>query len=191
MNALAIELDRTLETSSAYGFLSSVGRRMYFPKGIVAQSDEAKEKAKTYNATVGLATSKGQPMHLSDIMDMLREGEFKPSEIFNYAPGGGDKALRAAEGSREILEDLLRRAADWTARLGMFGQDPQTFLIVQRDRRARRAQLDIPAVEALLQRRLDARAAKDFAASDQLRDELAALGVAVRDTPEGQVWDLI
>ena len=95
MNALAIELDRTLETSSAYGFLSSVGRRMYFPKGIVAQSDEAKEKAKTYNATVGLATSKGQPMHLSDIMDMLREGEFKPSEIFNYAPGGGDKALRA------------------------------------------------------------------------------------------------
>lgn len=102
-----------------------------------------------------------------------------------------DKALRAAEGSREILEDLLRRAADWTARLGMFGQDPQTFLIAQRDRRARRAQLDIPAVEALLQRRLDARAAKDFAASDQLRDELAALGVAVRDTPEGQVWDLI
>lgn len=102
-----------------------------------------------------------------------------------------DKALRAAEGSREILEDLLRRAADWTARLGMFGQDPQTFLIAQRDRRARRAQLDIPAVEALLQRRLDARAARDFAASDQLRDELAALGVAVRDTPEGQVWDLI
>ncbi len=102
-----------------------------------------------------------------------------------------DKALRAAEGSREILQDLLRRAADWTARLGMFGQDPQTFLIAQRDRRARRAQLDIPAVEALLQRRLDARAARDFAASDQLRDELAALGVAVRDTPEGQVWDLI
>jgi cysteinyl-tRNA synthetase len=38
----------------------------------------------------------------------------------------------------------------------------------------------------LLERRAAARAARDFAASDALRDELAALGVEVRDTPEGQ-----
>ena len=40
----------------------------------------------------------------------------------------------------------------------------------------------------LLDQRAAARAAKDFAASDRLRDELAALGVAVRDTPAGQEW---
>ena len=55
MNRLAEELNQTLSDSIAYGFLSPLGRRMYFPKGIVAQSDEAKEKAKRYNATVGLA----------------------------------------------------------------------------------------------------------------------------------------
>ena len=38
----------------------------------------------------------------------------------------------------------------------------------------------------LLERRSAARAARDFAASDALRDELAALGVEVRDTPSGQ-----
>jgi cysteinyl-tRNA synthetase len=38
----------------------------------------------------------------------------------------------------------------------------------------------------LLERRAAARAAKDFAASDALRDELAAIGVEVRDTPDGQ-----
>jgi cysteinyl-tRNA synthetase len=38
----------------------------------------------------------------------------------------------------------------------------------------------------LLERRAAARAARDFAASDALRDELAALGVEVRDTPDGQ-----
>ena len=38
----------------------------------------------------------------------------------------------------------------------------------------------------LLERRAAARAAQDFAASDALRDELAALGVEVRDTPDGQ-----
>ena len=38
----------------------------------------------------------------------------------------------------------------------------------------------------LLERRAAARAAKDFAASDALRDELATLGVDVRDTASGQ-----
>lgn len=38
----------------------------------------------------------------------------------------------------------------------------------------------------LLERRAGARAARDFATSDALRDELAALGVDVRDTPAGQ-----
>jgi cysteinyl-tRNA synthetase len=38
----------------------------------------------------------------------------------------------------------------------------------------------------LLGRRAAARAARDYAASDALRDELAALGVEVRDTPSGQ-----
>jgi cysteinyl-tRNA synthetase len=42
----------------------------------------------------------------------------------------------------------------------------------------------------LLDRRAAARAARDFATSDALRDELAALGVEVRDTPEGQVTTL-
>ena len=95
MNILAEELNRTLSDSVAYGFLSPVGRRMYFPKGIVAQSDEAKEKARRYNATVGLATSHGEPFYLEDIYSAFREGEFKPSQIFSYAPGGGDRTLRA------------------------------------------------------------------------------------------------
>ena len=42
--------------------------------------------------------------------------------------------------------------------------------------------------QGLLDARAAARAAKDFAGSDRLRDELAALGVAVRDTATGQEW---
>jgi len=38
----------------------------------------------------------------------------------------------------------------------------------------------------LLERRAAARAIRDFTASDVLREELAALGVEVRDTPDGQ-----
>ena len=42
----------------------------------------------------------------------------------------------------------------------------------------------------LLEQRERARAAKDFATSDRLRDELAGLGVGVTDTPQGQKWKL-
>jgi len=41
-------------------------------------------------------------------------------------------------------------------------------------------------VQALLDQREAARAAKDWAESDRIRDELAALGWVVRDTPDGQ-----
>jgi cysteinyl-tRNA synthetase len=44
-----------------------------------------------------------------------------------------------------------------------------------------------PEVEALLHRRLEARASKDWKASDAIRGEIAALGWEVRDTPQGQV----
>jgi cysteinyl-tRNA synthetase len=40
---------------------------------------------------------------------------------------------------------------------------------------------------ALLERRAAARTAREWAVSDALRDELAALGVDVRDTPDGQI----
>jgi cysteinyl-tRNA synthetase len=44
-----------------------------------------------------------------------------------------------------------------------------------------------PEVATLLQRRLEARASKDWKASDAIRGEIAALGWEVRDTPQGQV----
>jgi cysteinyl-tRNA synthetase len=47
----------------------------------------------------------------------------------------------------------------------------------------------LPAgAQALLDQRAAARTARDWAASDRLRDELATLGVVVEDTPAGQRW---
>jgi cysteinyl-tRNA synthetase len=53
------------------------------------------------------------------------------------------------------------------------------------------AAADLPAGAAeLLDRRAAARAAKDWATADALRDELAAAGVTVTDGPDGQSWSL-
>ncbi|HLZ95270.1 MAG TPA: cysteine--tRNA ligase [Candidatus Dormibacteraeota bacterium] len=43
----------------------------------------------------------------------------------------------------------------------------------------------------LLAERERARAAKDFATSDRLRDQLSAMGVSVTDTPAGQRWRIL
>ncbi|MGH9280522.1 MAG: CysS/YqeB C-terminal domain-containing protein, partial [Acidimicrobiales bacterium] len=42
-----------------------------------------------------------------------------------------------------------------------------------------------PDIAALVQQRQDARAARDYAAADRIRAELAARGWTVEDTPEG------
>jgi cysteinyl-tRNA synthetase len=46
----------------------------------------------------------------------------------------------------------------------------------------------VAKVEALMQQRLAARTAKEWAKSDALRNDLLALGVEVKDTPQGSIW---
>jgi cysteinyl-tRNA synthetase len=71
-----------------------------------------------------------------------------------------------------------RLLLDWDRVLGLdLGREP-----------ARPAALPAGAAE-LLERRARARAERDFATSDRLRAELAALGVRVADTPDGQRWE--
>ena len=43
-------------------------------------------------------------------------------------------------------------------------------------------------VEALLDERATARAARDFSTADRIRDELAASGIVVSDSADGATW---
>jgi aspartate/methionine/tyrosine aminotransferase len=92
MQALAEELNRVLVGTVAERLLSDMGRRMYFPKGIITQSAEAGERATRYNATVGMATEEGVPM----ILDAVRAAlpGLTPTEAVAYASTGGVMALR-------------------------------------------------------------------------------------------------
>ena len=101
-----------------------------------------------------------------------------------------DKALRASEGTREILNSYRERLGRVAGITGLFGEVPETFLQKLRARRCENLHIDPKKVEELLAQRLEARRNKDFQRSDEIRAQIAALGVEVRDTPEGQVWDL-
>lgn len=94
LNPLARELNARLEQASpeVASMLSPLGRRLYFPKGILTQSAEAKQKGHRINATIGVATEKGGPMYLPSIAQYLVDIE--PADAFGYAPPAGRPALR-------------------------------------------------------------------------------------------------
>ena len=46
-------------------------------------------------------------------------------------------------------------------------------------------------IELALEQRTAARARKDFAASDAIRDQIQALGITLEDTPQGVRWNLV
>jgi aspartate/methionine/tyrosine aminotransferase len=92
MNILAEDLNKILAGTGASRLLSNLGKRMYFPKGIISQSAEAAEKAHRFNATIGMSYEKGQPM----ILDAIRSNlpGLSSSEAVAYAPTAGVLALR-------------------------------------------------------------------------------------------------
>lgn len=96
MNPLAKELNDILQanTPQLFEMLSDVGRNLFFPKGILQQSAEAREKAHTINATIGIAKEGSNIMHLPSVMNLL--DAFAPEESITYAPSFGVPALRAA-----------------------------------------------------------------------------------------------
>lgn len=94
MNPLAQELNALLAGTAAERLLSGLGRRLYFPKGIIAQSGEAKKSAHFANATIGMAFAGGKPLILSAIAEGMPT--LSPAEAVAYAPTAGVEAARQA-----------------------------------------------------------------------------------------------
>ncbi|HDI60713.1 MAG TPA: aminotransferase class I/II-fold pyridoxal phosphate-dependent enzyme [Desulfobacteraceae bacterium] len=94
MNPIAAQLNEIIAQGNPnlLQMLSPIGQALFFPKGILSQGAEAKEKAHRFNATIGIATDRQGTMHLDSIMGPL--GDLRPEETLNYAPSFGLPALR-------------------------------------------------------------------------------------------------
>ncbi|RED53926.1 cysteine--tRNA ligase [Aestuariispira insulae] len=86
----------------------------------------------------------------------------------NKAATDADKA--AAKGRVELAGRLL----------GILQQDPEAWF------KGDAGDDDAGEIEALIQKRADAKAAKDFATADAVRDELTARGIVLEDKPGGK-----
>ena len=93
INPLAQELNDAFKGTTPGELLSDVGTRLYFPKGIIAQSAEAKKLGKTANGTIGTTVVEGKPIMLPSIKKYVPD--LTSSELVGYAPTAGNPDLRA------------------------------------------------------------------------------------------------
>lgn len=98
----------------------------------------------------------------------------------------GNKALDAGD-----LDTAVHIAGQVRAMLGILGVDPLDphWQEQSRDDSAALAALDV-LVAAELERRQAARAEKNWAVADEVRDRMAKAGIEVTDTPNGPEWSL-
>lgn len=92
INPLAQELNDALKGTTAGQLLSDVGTRLYFPKGIIAQSGEAKKLGKVANGTIGTTVVEGKPVMLPSIHKFAPD--LTAAELVAYAPTAGNPEFR-------------------------------------------------------------------------------------------------
>lgn len=92
----------------------------------------------------------------------------------------------------ELVKEINTKIADGTADAGWLKGAAGLFDIfcgVLGLLYERKEQTLDAGVEALIQKRQQARKAKDFKTADAIRDELSAKGIVLKDTPQGVKWE--
>jgi cysteinyl-tRNA synthetase len=112
----------------------------------------------------------GTPAAVAVLHETVRHGNTALAD-------GDDAAVAAALGSVRAM-------------LGVLGLDPLDPRWATGGSDGRLTQVTDGLVSLALEQRQAARARKDFATADAIRDQLTTLGVSVEDTPQGPRWEL-
>jgi len=90
----------------------------------------------------------------------------------NRAASGNERDRSQFAESLRLLGFLSESAAEW------------------KGRKQEASGVDAKQIDALISDRTAARARKDFKESDRIRDELAAMGVVIKDSKDGTTWEI-
>jgi cysteinyl-tRNA synthetase len=90
----------------------------------------------------------------------------------NHAASGNERDRDAFAASLQLLGFLSESTAAWN------------------ERKQKASGVDAGQIDALIADRTAARARKDFKESDRIRDQLAAMGIVIKDSKEGTTWEV-
>ena len=116
----------------------------------------------------GMEDDFNTPQALASLYDLVREvNRWTQSQGFELTVG-----------ARELLQEALDTLVELGGEvLGLFQAEGTPA-----------AKVDATEVEALIERRIQAKKAKNWALADQIRDEIKQKGVILEDTPQGARW---
>lgn len=90
----------------------------------------------------------------------------------------------------ELLDHTAATISEVGTIAGLLNEDPAQFLQNQKEKILARINIGAVEIEQLINQRNDARAAKDWGLSDQIRDRLLTHGIELKDGPDGTSWDV-
>ena len=148
--------------------------------------EEAEATLDRWYDAVGEVEARGDPDQ--DVLNALADDLNTPEAIARLHrlahPAVAEAEITdVLESRRTLAPGLFKRSANL---LGFLGQTRSERLASV----LRGARIDAAKIEAIVAERAAARTARNWAESDRLRDELAALGVAIRDNKDGTTsWE--
>ena len=100
----------------------------------------------------------------------------------------------ANKGNREAtantLSKILKNLREVYGILGLFMQNPDTFLNEMKEKYLEKLELERTYIEGKILERAEAKKIKDFATADAIRAELDEKGIILMDTVDGTKWDI-
>jgi cysteinyl-tRNA synthetase len=136
------------------------------------------ESAKTLDDWYWVAADLGSGQPSDAVIEALSDDLNTPQMIAalhglrNSAASGNERDRGQFAASLRLLGFLSETAAQW------------------KGRKQQASGVDANQVDSLISARTAARARKDFRESDRIRDELAAMGVVIKDSKEGTTWEI-
>ena len=167
----------------------------------LAQLDKALAKADTNAESGAVAAALAEPVErlvqLEERFRSAMDDDFNTAlAIANMfdAVRAINRILAEASHLNGQLQAILAKGRDDLLKvgdvLGLFGSNPAAWLARSAQEGLSESGLSAADIDALIVERRQARANRDFARADQIRDELAAKGVLLLDGPEGTNWKM-
>ena len=160
--------------------------------------------AKTVVADDAQETKKDDSGYLVKIADLLQRFDAALDDDFNTAQALGcvfetarlinsvattEKKMPAAV-KQKVLQAAGRAFEHFRDVLGVFVCDPDLFFNADRAIEIRKRGLDAATIDDLIAKRQAAREDKDWSRADDIRAELAAMGIVLKDSASGTIWSV-